>query len=335
MPSHICCVVVGYGSAYNWGHRHAEWVEQTEGLSLHGICDTDAEARKRAAVAFGGRLRIFSHLDQVLEDDAVEMVALVTPHDTHAPLAIKALRAGRHVLTEKVMCLNTAEADAMIRAAMESGKALSVFHNRRWDSDFLTVKKAMDSGMLGDVFLIESCVTNYEKPFGWRAEKRHGGGQLYDWGAHLFDHAVQLIDAKPVTVFAELQTRVWDVDVDTFAKVIVRFDNGCLFEADLGNVHQISKPRWHVFGEKGTLVKRTFDPEEKASVKTSLHDIATTLRIDSVPGDWTVPYKNFSDRVNKGANLIVKPENVRKSIAIIETAFKSAALGQSLPIGSS
>ncbi len=335
MYSGIRSVVVGYGSAYQWGHRHAEWIQQTEGLSLYGICDTDENARERATKDYAEQVRVFSDLDEVLRDEAVELVVLVTPHDTHAPLAIKALRAGKHVLTEKVMCLNTAEADAMIQAARESGKALSVFHNRRWDSDFLTVKKAIDSGMLGEVFLIESCVTNYDKPFGWRAEKKNGGGQLYDWGAHLFDQAVQLIDAKPLTVFAELQTRVWDVDVDTFAKVIVPFDNGCLFEADLGNVQQISKPRWHVFGEKGTLVKQTFRPEDEASVKTSLHGLAATLQIDSVPGDWTVPYKDPSDHLNRGADLIVKPENVRKSIAIIETAFKSAALGQSLSIGSS
>jgi scyllo-inositol 2-dehydrogenase (NADP+) len=331
MASQIRCVVVGYGSAFRWGHRHAGWVEQTDGLFLYGICDTDAEARNRAEKNFGG-VKIFSDLDEVLKDDGVELVVLVTPHDTHAPLAIKALGAGKHVLTEKVMCLNTSEADAMIQAGGKSGRMLSVFHNRRWDSDFLTVKKVVGSGILGDVFLVESCVTNYAEPFGWRAEKRHGGGQLYDWGAHLFDQAIQLIDAEPASVFAELQTRVWDVDVDTFAKVVVRFDNGCIFEVDLGNVHWISKPRWQVFGEKGTLVKRTFEREEKAFVKTSLNDIPASLEIDSVPGDWSMPYKNVSDHLNKGADLAVKPENVRKSIAIIEAAFASAASCQSVSI---
>lgn len=334
MSSEIRSVVVGYGSAYNWGQRHAQWVAQTEGLSLCGICDTDEIAREKANEDYGAQLRIFSDLDEALRDEAVELVVLVTPHDTHAPLAVKALRAGKHVLTEKVMCLNTAEADAMIQAARESGKVLSVFHNRRWDSDFLTVKKVVDEGMLGDLFLVESSVTNYDKPFGWRAAKKHGGGQLYDWGAHLFDQAVQLIDAKPIVVFAELQTRVWDVDVDTFAKVVVRFDNGCLFEADLGNIHHTSKPRWQVFGEKGTLLKHTFEPDEKATVKTSLDGVATTFQVDTVPGDWSVPYKNLSEHLNHGADLIVRPENVRKSIAIIEAAFQSAESGQSVSIGS-
>lgn len=201
MYSRIRSVVVGYGSACQWGHRHAEWIQQTEGLSLYGICDTDEKARERATKDYGEQVRVFSDLDGVLRDEAVELVVPVTPHDTRALFAIKALRAGKHVLTEKVMCLNAAEADAMIQAARESGKALTVFHNQRWDSDFLTVKKAIDSGVLGEVFLIESCVTNYDKPFGWRAEKRHGGGQVYDWGVHLFDQAVQLIQAEPAVVF--------------------------------------------------------------------------------------------------------------------------------------
>lgn len=334
MSSEIRCVVVGYGSAYNWGRCHAQWVEQTNGLSLYGICDIDENAREKAKRDYAAQLNLFSDLDDVLRDDAVELVVLVTPHDTHAPLAVKALRAGKHVLTEKVMCLNTAEADTMIQAARESANVLSVFHNRRWDSDFLTVKKVVDEGTLGDVFLVESSVTHYEKPLGWRAEKKHGGGQLYDWGAHLFDQAIQLIDANPIAVFAELQTRVWDVDVDTFAKVVVRFDNGCLFEADLGTIHQTSKPRWQVFGEKGTLLKKTFEPGDKASVKTSLDGAASTLEVDTIPGDWSMPYKNLSDHLNHGADLMIRPENVRQSIAIIEAAFESAHSGQSVSIGS-
>ncbi len=334
MSSEIRTVVVGYGPAYQWGHRHAKWVEETDGLLLHGICDADARARDRAQQNFGEPVRVFSALDDVLNDNAVDLVVLVTPHDTHAPLAIKALKAGKHVLTEKVMCLDTAEADAMIQAATESGKMLSVFHNRRWDSDFLTVKEVVDSGLLGHLFLVESCVTNCTKPFGWRAEKKHGGGQLYDWGAHLFDQAVQLIDAEPVAVFAEVQTRVWELDVDTFAKVVIRFDNGCLFEVDLGNVHWLSKPRWHVFGEKGAVLKRTFEPEEKASVKTSLNGIPAGFQIDTLPGDWSMPYKNISEHLNKGAELAIKPDNVRKSIAIIEGAFTSAQSGQFVSIPS-
>lgn len=332
MSSEIRCVVVGYGSAYRWGHRHAEWIEQTNGLELYGICDTDETARGNAKKDFAGRVQLFSDLGEALKDEAVDMVILVTPHDTHAPLAIQALKAGKHVLTEKVMCLDTAEADAIIEAARESGKMLTVFHNRRWDSDFLTVKEVVDSGMLGDVFLVESAVSFYTEPSGWRAVKRHGGGQLYDWGAHLLDQAVQLIPSEPATVFADVQRRVWDVDVDTFAKVIVRFDNGCLFEVDLGNVQCLSKPRWRVFGDKGTLVKETFDADEKARVRTFASSVAFDEEIESVPGDWAEVYKNVSSHLNGGAELAVKPEEVRKSIAIIEAAFQSAESGQSVSL---
>ncbi len=332
MSSEIRCVIVGYGSAYRWGHRHAQWVEETDGLSLYGICDTDETARRNAEKDFAGRIRLFSDLGEALKDEAVDMVILLTPHDTHAPLAIQALKAGKHVLTEKVMCLNTAEADAMIQAATESGKMLTVFHNRRWDSDFLTVKKVVESGMLGEVFLVESAVSFYTEPSGWRAMKKHGGGQLYDWGAHLLDQAIQLIPAEPATVFADVQRRVWDVDVDTFAKVIVRLANGCLFEVDLCNVQCLSKPRWRVFGDKGTLVKETFDADEKARLRTFVKSIAFDEEIESVPRDWGEIYRNVSAHLNGGAELAVKPEGVWKSIAIIEAAFQSAESGQSVSL---
>jgi len=332
MGGEIRCVVVGYGPSYGWGHRHAEWIERTRGLSLHGICDIDADARSNARKTFGDRVKIFPDFEDVLADDEVDLVSLVTPHDTHAPLAIRALQASKHVLTDKVMCLTTAEADTMIRAAKESGRMLSVFQNRRFDSDFLTVQKVIQDGWLGDVFLVESSVCGYDRPSGWRAMKKHGGGVLYDWGAHLLDQALQLIDSQPKTVFADVQKRVWDMDVETFAKVIIRFENGCIFEVDLGNVQWSSKPRWRIFGENGTLRKETLEPGDKARVTTSVSGVAADLLIDSIQGDRGGLYGNISAHLNEGAQLLVEPDDVRKSISLIEAAFESAESGKSVSV---
>jgi len=126
MGGEIRCVVVGYGPTYGWGHRHAEWIERTRGLSLYGVCDIDADARPNAQSVFGDRIKIFSDVDDVLADDSVDLVSLVTPHDTHAPLAIRALQASKHVFTEKVICLTTAEADTMIQAEKKA-EEYSVF----------------------------------------------------------------------------------------------------------------------------------------------------------------------------------------------------------------
>jgi len=141
------------------------------------------------------------------------------------------------------------------------------------------------------------------------------------------------VDRQPtVTVFADVQKRVWDMDVETFAKVIIRFENGCIFEVDLGNVQWSSKPRWRIFGENGALRKETLEPGDKSRVTTSVSGVAADLLIDSIQGDWGGLYGNISAHLNEGAQLLVEPDDVRKSISIIEAAFESAESGKSVSV---
>jgi predicted dehydrogenase len=256
-------------------------------------------------------------------------VALVTPHNTHCPLTVQALNAGKHVVTEKVMCLDVAEADAMIGAAKKHNRVLSVFQNRRWDNDYLTVKQAVKDGLLGDLFLIESTVNGYGEPGGWRREKRYGGGMLYDWGAHLIDQIVQLmLPARPVRVFADLQHRVWNLDTETQALVMTQFSNGCTAIVDVGSISWQNKPRWIVRGEKGAFKGEWGD----AALRTQVGGLRGEFKLEMVKGDWKEYYRNLSAVLNDGAELIVKPEEVRISIQIIEAAFKSAESGQAISL---
>lgn len=316
--------VVGYGM----GKYHCSDITKTAGLELYGVCDIDPDKRKTAAADW--KVKTYKHHSEVLEDKQVELVVLVTPHDTHAPMAIEALNAGKHVVVEKVMCLNVAEADAMIAAAQKNKRMLSVYQNRRWDSDYVTVKHVVEQGMLGDVFLISSCVDGYGQPGGWRAQKKHGGGLLYDWGAHLTDQLVQLVNSDAVTVFAQMEHRVWDVDVETFAKVSIRFKNGVMGEIEVGCISWIPRPRWHVRGEKGALIREGW--EDKFRLRTQVNGIKTEMQFDALPSSWSEYYRNISAVLNDGAELAVKPEQVRKAIQIIEAAFRSAETGRVVEI---
>src|SRR5262249_34681996 len=130
--------------------------------------------------------------DAALADPTVELIVIATPHDTHADLAVQTLEASRHCVVDKVMALSVADCDRMIAARDQSGCMLSVFHNRRWDWDFMTVKTVLAGGWIGRPRLIESAVCRSGAPRGWRGVSASAGTILYDWGAHLVDQALQL-----------------------------------------------------------------------------------------------------------------------------------------------
>ena len=147
--------VVGYGFAGRCFHTYL--VDLAEGLELYAL-----------ASRFG--IKTVETFEEILADEAVDLVVLATPNDLHAPQAIRAMEAGKHVVTDKPMCLSLREADAMIAASRENDRLLSVFQNRRWDGDFLTVKQVLDEGLLGAPFLIEMFWGQYGVPRGWRGD---------------------------------------------------------------------------------------------------------------------------------------------------------------------
>ena len=320
--------VVGYGM----GKAHCDFVNSVDGLNLYALCDIDETRREEAKRDFG--VKTFETLDQVLDDGVSELIVLATPHDTHAPLSIKAMDAGKNVIVEKVMCLNVAEADAMIEASRRNNVKLSVFQSRRWDSDYLTVKKVIGDGILGEVFMVESSVGWYGRPEGWRRERRRGGGQIYDWGAHLIDQAIQLVNSDAKSVFCNFQYRAWDMDAESCFKCLISFENQLLYEINVSTLSQIDMTRWRVQGELGTLTKQYIGPDEKARVKASaeIGGPSTEMEIDSIYSEWREFYVNISKVFNEGAELAVKPEEVRKVMVVIEAAIASADLGQAVRI---
>src|SRR3954454_19246807 len=152
----INVVVVGHGLAGR--SFHGPLIRRQPGLRLRGIVARDSRVRDEAVTLWGGGVRGFGVLDDALADPATELVVIATPHDTHAELAVRTLEAGKHCVVDKVMALSTAEADRMMAARDASGRMLSVFHNRRWDWDFLTVQSVLASGSIGRLLIVESSV---------------------------------------------------------------------------------------------------------------------------------------------------------------------------------
>jgi len=343
-PTPIPTAVVGYGSAGRNFHSYLVSIEP--GLELAAISTRDPARREAAAAAHD--VKIYESIDDLLNRGDEQLVVLATPHDTHEELAVKVMNAGRHVVVDKAMCLTTAEADNMIAAAERNNVMLSVFHNRRWDGDYLTLRKAMDSGMLGEVFLIEECVMGYGQPGGWRGSKAAGGGPLYDWGAHLVDHAVQIAGCPPERVFCETKVgQKWTTDAEEYVKCLIKFRSGLLYTVEVGYLAKYGKPKFFALGTEGGFRKEGVDPQERfmfqkriqeskedpenrAYVKTTISGMETEIRPETVRGDWCAFYRNIAAHLSSGVELAVKPEDVRINIQVTEAAMRSAQEGQAV-----
>lgn len=344
----INTAVIGYGYAGRAFHSYL--VSLADGLNLYAIATRDAGRRADARDAYPNA-QIYQTIDEVLADDAVELVVLATPHDTHAELAIKAMDAGKHLVTDKIMAMDTAEADAMIAASERNNVLLSVFHNRRWDWDYLTVKKVIADGLLGTPYLFQVAIMRYGEPRGWRSIKKHSGGILYDWPAHFVDQALQFVQAPVAAVFCDIHyNSKWDIDIGNYANLIIKFENDVRYQIEIGNLSNAEKPRWYVVGDEGSLIKYGLDPQEGpmrdgdidaaaedpgnyAKVWTEAGGEARELVIESVRGTWKSYYQNIADVLNNGAELAVKPAEVRKVMQIYDAAMQSAETGETVRLG--
>jgi predicted dehydrogenase len=260
-------------------------------------------------------------------------VSIVTPHSTHAPLAIQAMDAGKNVITDKAMCLSVAEARAMIAARDRNGVFLTTFHNRRWDTDFLTVRRCVEEGLLGRLHHVESRVDGFSgsRPGGWRSRREPMGGWLFDWGAHTLDQFTFLLPAEPVSVVGYLHTRdEWQTEVENFVQCLIRYANGATAMTQVSYLSRIPGPRWHILGEKGSLWTEGFDTPVK--VKTKIGSVVADLVVEPVKGDWQVFYDNVAAFCAGKAELFVQPEQLLRPIAIAQAAYRSAAEGREVAL---
>jgi len=335
--------IVGYGFAGKYFHSYL--VNLEEGLELYAVSSRNEGRRKAAENDYG--VVTYPTIDGLLSDEKVDLVVIATPHDTHAELAIKSMEAGKHVVVDKIMCLNVPEADLMIEVSGKNDVLLSIFHNRRWDGDYLTVRKILEEGLLGETFLFETAILGYHRPGGWRWVKSQSGGILFDWGAHLVDQALLLVPSEPKSVFCDAQYRKWETDIETHMKCLIRFENEVLYSIELSHVALAPKPRWYILGTEGALCKNGLDPQERAMIDGDIDAAEENLAnraklwrkigdhteektIETVRGNWKAYYRNISQVLRGEAELAVKPQEVRKAMRVFDAAMKSAETGSSV-----
>ena len=334
--------LLGYGLAGRV--FHAPLVEATPGLHLHSV----VSSRRDEVAGNHPGVRVCATAAEVLEDPDVDLVVVATPNDTHAALARAALGAGKHVVVDKPFALDLVQARGVVEEARVRGRVLSVFHNRRWDADFLTLRALVESGALGEVMELHSHFDRFRPlvPDRWRDREGPGAGLWYDLGPHLADQALQLFGA-PLAVQADLgMQRDGATAVDYFhVQLRYRRLRVLLHGGSLVPGHGL---RFAMHGTGGSWTKHGLDPQEDA-LRAGRRPgpegwgqdprPGTLLQVGSdgavaeatAPvrdGDWPAFYAGMRDAILHGAPAPVSADSALLAQALIEAALESAASGR-------
>lgn len=289
--------------------------------------------------------RVVNDYQEILNDDSVELVIVNTPNDTHYTYAMQALQASKHVIVEKPFTVTVQEADALIALAKQRNKVLTVFQNRRWDADFLTVRNVVDAKLLGRLVECEihyDRFRNYIEANTWKEEAKPGTGILYNLGSHLIDQALVLF-GMPRFVDARLGIQRPGGRVNDFFDIRLEYD-GLFVILKSSYLVREQGPRFILHGTEGSFLKGGIDPQEQAlkekqipggldwgvepkafwgKLNTMVEGQHVEGPYETVPGNYLAFYDNVFDVLEKGAPLAVRPEDARNVIMLIEACQES------------
>ncbi|MBO0778519.1 MAG: Gfo/Idh/MocA family oxidoreductase [Ktedonobacteraceae bacterium] len=344
---HLRVALIGYGAAGSV--FHAPLIASTAGMQLVAVVTGHPERQEQARNRYPGA-SIVARAEELWRDPGrYDLVVVATPNQFHVPLGLAALDAGLPVLIDKPLAATVADAERLLEASRRSGKLLSVFQNRRWDGDFLTVRKIVEAGLLGSIVAFESRFDRYRpspKPGAWRehADPAEAGGLLYDIGSHLIDQAVQLF-GRPLRVYAEMGIRRPAVQVDDDTFVALEFEQGVSARLWMSVVARIAGQRMRVSGLHGTYEKWGLDPQEDAlragalpgstgwgqepstrwgRLSTEVGGLHFDGQVETLPGAYEQFYAQLRDALLAGAPPPVNPSSVITVLRVIEAAQRSA-----------
>jgi len=343
MPDIIRCAVIGYGAMHHFGWAHCAWIEHTPELELVGVCDLERE-RTDAAKADWPGIETWNDTAELFARDDIDLVSVVTPHFTHAPIAIAALQAGKHVVVEKAMCLNVAEATAMIEAAEQAGRTLAVHHNRRHDGNFRRIKQLVEDGEIGEVFQIDVQAGGYGKfDHGWYTQKAKGGGAFYFWGPHAVDWVLHLMGRRVTGVTGFFHKLLWtEVDIADQVRAVIRFEGGAVADVMHSHICAAPRPLWRILGTEGAILdtgagatkgyEQVISTPPQGSVKlirlSERGHKREELEIPNLPNDWDQYWQDLADHLLRGAPVPVSGHEGRRTIAVFEAAEESSRTGR-------
>lgn len=347
MSQPIRAALVGFGISAKV--FHAPFLAISKDYQLVSVVERNRQESKEKYPF----VQVVRSIDDLLNDESIELIIITTPNETHFPYAKAALEAGKHVVLEKPMTNTSEEAKQLIDIGKHSGKILSIYQNRRYVSDFLTITGILNKKLLGEIHTYEGHYDRYRteaRPHAWREAAKPGSGILFDLGPHLLDQVFYLF-GMPQTIAADIRMQRPHAKVDDYFDL--RLDFGFLkVILQAGMLVREAGPRYLVHGTTGSFIKYGEDTQEAklragespvgenwgkepenwfGLLHTEIDGRVIKEKYPSHPGNYGLYYKNLYETIRNNSPLQEKPEHGYNTIRLIELAFESHHLQRTIP----
>lgn len=348
--------VIGYGFI---GRRHVDTLKRLEASDCVAVCDRDQRRLDEVKEKYPD-MPVYLNADELFAKEQLDGVIISANNNQHKLLVMKAAHAVKHILCEKPAAMTVADFDEMVAEAEKNGCTFTVHQQRRFDKDFQTVKACYDQKLVGDIYTIQSSLYGYNgNMHDWHVYKDEGGGMLYDWGVHLIDQILYMVDSRLVTVYADVRN-VINKEVDDYFKIILRFENQVTAEIELGTYFLSDRPEWferhwYVGGNTGSMYADKFNPTGKivrtAHLLENVNEdqdksaasygptrsfgipepgLIQTEEIPTVTCEQADYFTNYFKALDGEEEFLVKIPEVRRVLSVMEACRESAATMKSV-----
>jgi scyllo-inositol 2-dehydrogenase (NADP+) len=337
--------LIGYG--FSGAVFHAPVMSRVAGLKLTKIVSSDASKVHNDFPA----VEVVQHSEDLINDPQLDVVVIASPNPTHFSLASQALQAGKHAVVEKPFVNRLEEGEQLIRLAKDNNRLLSVYHNRRWDGDFLTVRQLINDGILGNIHTFESHFDRYVPRISsaWREIDQPGSGTLYDLGSHLIDQVLVLFGI-PDSIVADLDTQRHSASTVDYFHLLLNYRKTKVILHSSMLMHQRS-PRFQVHGDKGSYIKYGYDPQEEmliqgkkpgddgwgkenpefsGEIAQQIAGVSVKRKLQTLAGSYENYYKGLVMALQHGSSAPVCGEEALNTIKLIEAAIQSFKSGKTV-----
>lgn len=342
--------VIGYGFI---GRRHVATLKSFEEAECVAVCDIHPK-RLEEVKALYPEMEVYSNADELFEQAKIDGVIIAANNNQHKELVIKAARAGKHIIVEKPAAMSVHEFDEMTAAVEAAGVTFTVHQQRRFDKDFCSAKACYDQKLVGDIYTIQSSLYGYNgNMHDWHVYASEGGGMLYDWGVHLIDQILYMVEGRLVSVYADVRN-VINKEVDDYFKILLRFENMVTAEIELGTYFLSDQKdwferHWYIGGNKGSMYANKFQPEGKIVRATRLLEnvdeeqkknaasygptrsfgvpepgLIVTEEIPQLDCEQREFFVNYFKALNGEEEFLVKIPEVRRVLRVMEACRESA-----------